>query len=1189
MRHNPNKFAVALQSYLYKMREQMQITVHSYTDDRPSGLSAVGGIPWGTHLCQFYRNRVDLVEVIVPFFKAGLDANERCLWITAAPLDGAAAYEALACAVPDLRERVQREQIEIVDYRDWYLRPDIRPDEVLRSWLAQEAIARGCGYDGLRVAGNVGWLRRRDWDTFVGYESCIDGGFRSQRIIALCSYSLETCNANEVIDVLRNHGFALIRREDRWEPIQSATEMLASVHAGTWSDGAARVATTPASGTAELLPNHTVRFFQESDYPVDEIAQYVQEGLADGGALLFATQPHLDAVVAALRERAVDVDGLIERRRLVTRDAQTIAGALVHGDVADADAFQRFIAAEIHGVVERFKQARAYGEVVNVLARKSAHGAALQVERWWNELLRDRPIALLCGYALTNFADASLVAKFRQVCAEHDRVYPVAGEPNRAAAELEQATLALRTERHERRRAQRAQNRLQRAAQSINAHIVSLQQLTSAVSEATTLSDIGGAVATGLSTVLGADVAALALSLQQDGKLQLTGHAQMTPAQVQNLRLVPTDGDSPLAAAYRTRRPIWLASTAEIVERYPRFRADFPAARVVGCVPLTLRDDSLGAVLLIYNTPYREDAARRALLDDYVKQISLAVERARSYEEAEQARARLQLLADAGARIAQAKLDLAQVMDAVTQEVTRAGFAHFCAVTLREHAADTLSLVALHHVDPKQRNSLERMLRTLPARVGEGIMGRVVETGKAVRVGTREEALRRFMPAHQAYLRGRLPSTLIAVPLRASGEIIGALVTSRDFPSAPFSADDGQLVQELADRAALSIENALLYKRAQRERERAEAASRAKDEFLAMLGHELRNPLSPILTAVHLMRLRGGDLLAKERTIIERQVHHMVRLVDDLLDVSRITRGKIELRRAPIELVQIVANAVEIASPLLEERRHRLITAVPNVGLVVSADAPRLAQVVANLLTNAAKYTPAGGTVEIKAWIEHDNAILSVRDNGVGIEPDLLPRIFDLFAQGAQASDRAQGGLGLGLTIARNLTEMHDGKLRAMSDGREKGAEFILELPLASPSPARVLDTCPTVAPGADPGRRILVVDDNADAADSLREALQLLGHTTHVAYDGPSALEAAEEFRPDLALLDIGLPVMDGYEVGQRLRSACGLHVKLVALTGYGQPSDRRRSAEAGFDGHLVKPVDFERLQSLIHELFAS
>ncbi|MFL6648570.1 MAG: MEDS domain-containing protein [Sulfurifustaceae bacterium] len=1168
----------------------MQIPVVSYPDDRPSGLSAIGQVPWGTHLCQFYRDDRDLVDVVVPFLKAGLDANERCLWITAEPLDAAAAHVALAREVPDLSERVQRGQIEILDYREWYLRANgLRPDDVLRGWLAQEALARGCGYDGLRISGNLGWLQRAEWDAFVGYESCVHGAFRSQRIIALCSYSLQNCNANDVIDVLRNHGFALIRRDGRWERIRSATEMLASVQATAWSDHTVGTVQSAADTIVELFPNHTVRFFREPDYPVGEIAQYVQEGLAEGGALLFATQPHIDAVVAALRERAVDVDGLIARRRLVTRDAEAIAHALMRDNVPDADAFERMVAAEVHSVIDQFEQARAYGEIVNVLARRSAHSVALQIERWWNELLRDRPVALMCGYALANFANAGLVSKFRQVCAEHNHVRPVSGEPNRATAELEQATLALRAERHERRRAERAQNRLQRTAQSINTHLVSLQQLTSAMSEATTLTDIGRAVATGLSAVLGANAAGLALSLAQDGKLQLTGQAHMTEAQVQNLRVVLTDADSPLAAAYRARQAVWLYSAGEIAERYPALCNDFPDAQVVGCLPLILRDDVLGAVLLIYNTPYRKDAARRALLDDYVSQISLAVERARSYEEAEQARARLQLLADAGSRIAQAKLDLGQVMDAVTQEVTRAGFAHFCAVTLRENGADTLSLVALHHVDARQRKSLDRMLRTLPARMGQGIMGCVAETGKAVRLGTREEVLRRFMPAHQAYLRGCSPATLLAVPLRASGAIIGALVTSRDFPSIPFSADDEQLVQELADRAALSIDNALLYKRAQRERERAEAANRTKDEFLAMLGHEMRNPLSPILTAVHLMRLRGGELLAKERTIIERQVHHMVRLVDDLLDVSRITRGKIELRRAPIELVQVVANAVEIASPLLEERRHRLVTAVPNSGLVVNADAPRLAQVVANLLTNAAKYTPSGGTVEIKAWVEHGNAMLSVRDTGIGIEPELLPRIFDLFAQGAQGSDRAQGGLGLGLSIARNLTEMHNGKLRAMSEGRDTGAEFVLELPLVSPPPAHAVDTCPVVAPLTDPGRRILVVDDNSDAADSLREALQLLGHATHVAYDGPSALQAAEEVRPDLALLDIGLPVMDGYELGQRLRSRCGRHVKLVALTGYGQPSDRRRSADAGFDGHLVKPVDFERLQSLIKELFAS
>jgi signal transduction histidine kinase len=446
-------------------------------------------------------------------------------------------------------------------------------------------------------------------------------------------------------------------------------------------------------------------------------------------------------------------------------------------------------------------------------------------------------------------------------------------------------------------------------------------------------------------------------------------------------------------------------------------------------------------------------------------------------------------------------------------------------------------------------------------------------------------------------LGAELGPNAVATPLRASGAVFGTLTVSRAPSHASFDSEDRQLLQELADRAALSIENALLFRNAQRERERAEqeraraeAANRAKDEFLAMLGHELRNPLSPILTAVELMRLRGGEVLEKERNIIERQVQHMARLVDDLLNVSRITRGMIELNLIPVELARVVADAIEIASPLLEERSQSLATRVCAVGLPVRADPARLAQLLANLLINAAKYTPVGGQIEVCARRLNGNVVLSVKDDGIGIAPELLPNIFDLFVQGGQGIDRAQGGLGLGLAIARRLAEMHGGTLTAHSEGHGRGAEFVLELPLASGVPRLPVDAATKRAESPTNGhaRKVLVVDDNIDAASVLADVLAAVGFAVRTANDGPAALAVAAEFRPDVALLDIGLPVMDGYELGRRLVTAYGHEApKLVAVTGYGQESDALRSREAGFVEHLVKPLDFTRLQRVIGSLF--
>lgn len=1178
----------------------MHVAARYKPDARPSGISAVGDLPWGTHLSQFFRTREDLIDVLVPFFKAGLEANERCIWITAQPLEASEATAALRDALPDLDRRIERGQIDIFDYRDWYIRNQtIGADDVLRGWLSREAEARACGYDGLRITGNTIFLERSDWDNFAMYEASVHRAFHSQRILALCSYSLEKCSANDIIDVLRHHRFALVRRDGAWQSIQSATQVLAAVKADI-----AHPDDIPATSAPEILipeivapaDTHAVRFFESGTYPADAFASYLREGLALGeGALIFASNQHNAAIEAALRAQGLDVASLIEMGQLIFRDAHAIARSLLKEKRPDRAVFEATVAKNVEEALSTFPAVRAYGEIVDVLAAAGEHSAAIELERWWNELLHEKAVTLLCGYTLDNFSTAHLNAAFQTVCHSHSKVAPAHAGASRdyghVLAELEQTRLALRRETGERARIEHEKNGLLEAERllrvethSVNEHLARLQNLTSAMSEATTLADIGRSVIAGLTKTFAADMAAFWIATD-DGELALLSQTNGASSSVFDGLIL--DG-SPLAQTYRTRRPIWLGSSDQIAHAVPAIRKEVPQAQALGCLPLILRDYCLGAITLLYTEQRSQNASQRALLEDYVKQIALAVERARSYEDAHRSRARLQMLADAGRRVAQASLDFSEIMNNLAHEVTHAQFADGCTVCMLNDDNETLSLVALNHIDETREELAKQMLRNIPVKLGQGIVGAVAQSGVAMRMTTREQVAAKFNPNYAEYLKSSGICTLLAVPVQTPNGVIGVITATRDYPNMPFNAEDAQFLQDLADRSALSIENAKLYERAQQERERAEAANAAKDEFLAMLGHELRNPLSPILTASQLMRLRGGDMLSKERTIIERQVHHMVRLVDDLLDVSRITRGKIELKRAPVEMAQIVANAVEMASPLLEERRHRLVTAVPPSGLLVDADAQRIAQVIANLLNNAAKYTPPDGMIKITGETRDGKVSVHVSDNGVGIEPELLPRIFNLFAQGKQASDRANGGLGLGLAIAKSLAELHDGALSAKSEGTGKGSEFTLEIPLAA-SAEKTFDETPSCDDNAQTtGFRILVVDDNADAADSLSEVLEMLGHMTCVAYDGPSALRVAETFRPQLALLDIGLPAMDGYELGQRLKETLGAAApKLVALTGYGQVADRRRSADAGFAHHLVKPLDFDCLEEVIDELF--
>ena len=363
---------------------------------------------------------------------------------------------------------------------------------------------------------------------------------------------------------------------------------------------------------------------------------------------------------------------------------------------------------------------------------------------------------------------------------------------------------------------------------------------------------------------------------------------------------------------------------------------------------------------------------------------------------------------------------------------------------------------------------------------------------------------------------------------------------------------------------------------------RAEKANHAKDEFLAMLGHELRNPLAPIVSAVQLMKLHGIGP-ARERDVIERQATHLVRLVDDLLDVSRAMRGKIDLHLEPLRLGAAVAKGIEMASAALENASHSLVVDVPE-DLWLRGDEVRLAQIVANLVGNAAKYTPPHGNVRVEARREGGEIVLLVKDDGNGIEPELLLGVFELFVQGARGPDRSEGGLGLGLTLVRTLTELHGGTVTARSEGRGMGAEFAVRLPAIDPPAAEAQ------APVPPPPRRhrILVVDDNADAGSMLAVLLRDAGHEVVTALEAVSAEVLARSFVPDVGVLDLGLPMIDGVELGRRLQ-ALDPRIKLIAVTGYGQDSDRRRTKDAGFVRHLVKPILLDQLLATIGDRAAT
>jgi signal transduction histidine kinase/ActR/RegA family two-component response regulator len=424
-------------------------------------------------------------------------------------------------------------------------------------------------------------------------------------------------------------------------------------------------------------------------------------------------------------------------------------------------------------------------------------------------------------------------------------------------------------------------------------------------------------------------------------------------------------------------------------------------------------------------------------------------------------------------------------------------------------------------------------------------------------------------------------------PVSEVERLSDALVRSADLLDARQRERDEQvtradLARQDAEAARIEAENARLE--AEKARVAAEEADSAKDDFLAMLGHELRNPLAPVLTALELMRLRGESASQRERDIIERQVKHLMRLVEDLFDVSRLRRGRVELRRRPFEIIGSIEKAVEISSPLLSDRRHKLTIDVSVVGLVVDGDETRLAQVFANLLTNASNYSNRPGHIILRGSLEAGMVVVRCQDDGMGMGPELLPRVFELFKQGQQSLDRRKGGLGLGLAVAKTLVELHGGVIEAASDGPGRGSTFTVRLPLAS-SPAS-MDRPDRERAAARPlGGRVLVVDDNRDAADLLAETLRFGGFEVRTAFDGAEALKALHSFRADVAILDIGLPTMNGLELARQLRHTDATRtIRLIALTGYGQQADFTASSAAGFDVHLVKPVTTDALFAAVH-----
>ena len=506
-------------------------------------------------------------------------------------------------------------------------------------------------------------------------------------------------------------------------------------------------------------------------------------------------------------------------------------------------------------------------------------------------------------------------------------------------------------------------------------------------------------------------------------------------------------------------------------------------------------------------------------------------------------------------------------------------FADWCVVDMAGEDGAPQRL-AVAHVDPAKVALAHEMHRRYPPNpeASTGVSA-ILRSGKPELVPKFTDEMlgaRARDEDHLQIIRKLGLRSYIGVPLPGRDGTLGVISFAASDSGRHYGPDDLRLAQDLANRAAIAVENARLY-------EKTKEADRRKDEFLATLAHELRNPLAPIRNALQLMARSSGVDHEAERAMAERLVTHLARLVDDLMDVARISRGRIELRKEVVELAAIVARVVQTIGPSAGELRHDLAVSLPEQPVLLDADPTRLEQILWNLLSNAIKYTEPGGRISLTARRQDGDLVLHVCDTGIGIPAEMLPHVFEMFSRAKPVSYRGEGGLGIGLGLVKNLVELHGGTIEAHSDGPDRGSEFLVRLPVLSHALAPVKpDACCGIREQSgtvDDCRRILIVDDNEDAATSLARLLSMLdGHSVQVAHDGPSALALAADFEPEVVILDIGMPGMDGYEVARRFRARPeSQQTRLLALSGWGQEKDRERSRAAGFEHHLVKPVDLD------------
>ncbi len=935
--------------------------------------------------------------------------------------------------------------------------------------------------------------------------------------------------------------------------------------------------------------SHLVQFYDSDQALSDRVTAFLLAGVAASEPLLvIATPEHCEAFKTALRSKLFDVDRALAVGQLTMLDAgETLATFMVDGtpdptrfDEVVGGAFPEIQRAHPKGLI------RAYGEMVDVLVREGNSRAALMLESLWNELSERCAFSLLCAYGMQHFSEPSDRKLFEEVCGTHSHVLPQSANADRLQQharmlELEiehrkQLASKLHEALDERTSAQETLSALYRVSKLLHAELEVEKVVQRLTDEATALCR--------------AELGAFFYNAFENGE----GYPLYTLSGVPRERFAkfPMPRNTGVFGPTFSGEAVVRLDDVTADPRYGKNapyhgmpKGHLPVKSYLAISVVSRTGEVLGGLFFGHSQPGVFTQRDEDLLVAIGVQAATAIENAKLYEAQSAARAAAETSQRRTERLHGITAQLARALGA--EEVAKIALEEMRAVI----GAESGSMILLDRDGTRIERSMlhgdesahsREIVRTL-ALSDDFPACEAARTGRVV-WGVGAEFLDKRYPHLKTMREAVNAQTWGALPIRFEGKTLAAL-GMRCSVERRLSEDERVFLEAIGRQCGQALERARLHDLTEAAKAEAEKASRAKDEFLAMLGHELRNPLSPILTAVQLMKMRGDTASSREHDIIKRQVSHLIHLVDDLLDISRITRGKVELDKKPLKLAAILSKAIEMASPLLEERRHHLEVALPDEDIWLEGDEVRLCQVLTNLLTNAAKYTNGGGEISIRARREGSDVMISIKDNGIGMGPDLLPQVFDLFVQGMRTSDRALGGLGIGLALVRTLVGMHGGVVTAASDGLDRGSTFTVRLPTIAlsrvstpPADDRPLRTRLQVTP-----RRVLVVDDNQDAASLLGDMLESVGHEVLVAFDGPHAIEGLKHFQPEVAILDIGLPVMDGYELAQLLRDRLGAEVRLMAVTGYGQEQDRMRAEVAGFDAHFVKPVGLGKLLAAI------